>query len=404
MIRLSGFFVILLSFFLVSGCAVAIKESTDTGRPFILTDNSKGLPVDGLWRQNVVLADMDGDGFLDIVAPPQRKAKLEQKRPSIFIWDRKEGKWKEGSFRFPEINDFNYGGVAAGDVNKDGFFDIALASHGTRIILLLNDTRGGFIEAAFPTEPVFPSRTISLSDINGDGWLDIVALSESPAENIKKGIFLGINKEGKEWDVRLFEEQRRFFGDSLAVSDINGDGNKDIIVTPLTTIKEDKKIVWLGDGKGNFQNHKTDVFGDLTTFSVRAGDIDGDGRDEAVFKLAGAGKDAQVMVTAFKWVGDDLKELSSVNLNDIPIVFDLADIDGDSKVELIVLSLNGFHIYKYVDKAWVEMTYHPLPSEETKGAYNLTAGKQGDGSWLIVYNLGAEIAGTNNGIRAYLLK
>ena len=391
---------------ILSGCAGTLKQTGD--RSITFTDLSRGLPKDGLWRQNLVLADMNGDGFPDIVAPPPRKAEPAMKRPSVFLWDPAGEGWLDGGYTFPPLEDYNYGSVAVGDVNRDGRPDIALASHGERVILLLGDGKRGFVEGDFPVRRDFGSRTLALSDINGDGWLDITALSEAPGqpgsseEDLLKGILTGINREGKGWEVRVLEESDRFFGDSMAVTDINGDGLMDILVAPMTTIKTEKKILWLGDGRGGFEHYSTGFIGDLVASSVGCGDIDGDGRDEAVFKLSEIGKGARVLVRAFRWSGEDLEPVASSGPDPgaEPLVFDLEEIDGEPGEELILLSMRGLHVYRYTDGSWVELGYRSIPREETKGAYGLTAARLKDGTVLVVYNLGLE-SGRAHGIRAY---
>lgn len=53
-------------------------------------ESSSGLPVKGSWRNSAAVADMNEDGFPDIVAPPQRSA-LDNE-PAIFLGDGK-GSW-----------------------------------------------------------------------------------------------------------------------------------------------------------------------------------------------------------------------------------------------------------------------------------------------------------------------
>src|SRR5688500_10631684 len=45
--------------------------------------SSEGLPSEGSWRNSAAFADMNGDGHLDIIAPPERGARSVM--PSIFL-------------------------------------------------------------------------------------------------------------------------------------------------------------------------------------------------------------------------------------------------------------------------------------------------------------------------------
>jgi hypothetical protein len=327
--------------------------------------------------------------------------------PHIFLWE--EAGWKEGVFTFPSLKDYGYGGIAVGDTNRDGYQDIVLATHEKRIILLENDKNKGFVEKPFLVKDPFYSRMVAVSDINGDGWPDIIAFSESSfgERSYKpKGILAGINKEGNGWDVKTVEGTAGLFGDSMGIGDLKGNGNKDIIIAPLIAKRKNIRLVWFGDGKGNFSAFDGDVIGgDVMSSLIMAGDLDGDGKDEVVFRISGFGTGAKTFLAAYKWTGAGVEDISK-GLEAVrdPIVFDLADVDGHGKKELIVLSTDGIHICKYADKGWIERGYYELPSAETAGAYDLTVGRNRDGSLLIVYNLGDEGEGYQHGIRAYLLK
>ncbi len=415
--------------FLLSGCVgTAVQRSGETAGGeeslFRIEDISKGLPTEGLWRQNVQLVDIRGDGSPVIITPPPRKAKPEKKRPFVFEWDDKKESWVEGNLRFPPLEDYGYGGIAVGDINNDGRLDIALAVHSGRIILLMNDGKGGFTEAPFPMPKDFRSRTIALADLNGDGLLDVIAFSEFPplvqgnvpeeeqnqvnrdALHKPVGIVVGINKSGGEWDVRKVEGSDMLFGDSLALGNVTGGPVKDLLIAVYTTLETlSNKVLWTGDRNGNFsfKEHTTDALKGYLATSVKTGDIDGDGRDEAVFLLAPIeGSDSKMELKAYKWTGDTLKELPShPELKSRPIAFSLFDIDGDGRQELIVLCEDGLHVYKYAEKGWSEIASRSIPSADTIGAYDLEVGKRSDGSVIVVYNLGHEFKNVNNGLRAF---
>ncbi len=416
--------------FLLSGCAgTAVQRSGETAGGeeslFRIEDISKGLPEEGLWRQNVELVDIRGDGSPAIITPPPRKAKPEKKRPFVFEWDSKGERWVEGNLRFPPLEDYGYGGIAVGDINNDGRLDIALAVHSGRIILLMNDGKGGFTEAPFPMPKDFRSRTIALADLNGDGLLDVIAFSEfpplvqgkGPQDKMNRdllhkpvGIAVGINKSGGEWDVRRIEGSDMLFGDSLAVGNVTGGPTKDLLVAVYSTLQTiSDKVLWTGDRNGNFsfKEHTTDALKGYVATSVKTGDIDGDGRDEAVFLLAPIeGRASKMELKAYKWTGEALKEIpSDPELKSRPIAFSLFDIDGDGRQELIVLCEDGLHVYKYDGKGWPEIASRAIPSVDTIGAYDLAAGKRSDGSVIIVYNLGHEFergsTGNHTGLKAF---
>src|SRR5207237_347579 len=73
-----------------------------------LEEASDGLPTSGSWRNSLAVADMNGDGFVDLVTPPQRGG--SNGLPTIFLGDGK-GHWTPWQTQWPYRID--YGSVAA---------------------------------------------------------------------------------------------------------------------------------------------------------------------------------------------------------------------------------------------------------------------------------------------------
>src|SRR5207253_1106821 len=79
-------------------------------------ESSEGLPQSGSWRNSLSVADMNGDGCPDIVAPPERG--VPNGTPSIFLGDCK-GHW---TF-WKDVNwppTLDYGRVVAADRDTAG--------------------------------------------------------------------------------------------------------------------------------------------------------------------------------------------------------------------------------------------------------------------------------------------
>ncbi len=408
-----GTYITILFFLLFSGCASVSsvsKETSEGKTPLSLIDISSGLPVDGLWRQNIALYDMNGDGFLDIVAPPPRKAKEGWKRPFIFLWNPSERKWAEEKYEFP-AGSYSYGGIAVGDLNGDGFPDLVLAQHGEKIVLFRNDGGKRFVEEKLPSGEHFKSRAVVLSDITGDGRLDIIAASEGSVskDNKPEWFLLGINKGNNEWDVKIIDGDVGLSADSVAAGNLRGQGKRDIAAAFLTPKAEDQKLIWFGDGNGDFKNFSGDLFGEMALpVFVKTGNVNGDGLDEVAFGvgLYGGGLNDRGRLAVLKWTGEGFKDIASgLDIGGYLGAFDLVDVDGDGRDELVVLTETGIHIFKYKDKdTWINLGDYPIPVSDFANASDLQAGRNKDGSVIIVLNRGRDESSPDLGIKAFVLK
>lgn len=194
-------------------------------------ESSQGLPTSGSFRNSLAVADMNGDGFADLVVPSQRGS--DSGTPSIFLGDGK-GKWSRWNIRWP--SKINYGTAVAADFNKDKKMDIAFGVHLSGLVILLGDGKGAFREVERITN--FPTRRIVATDIDKDGWVDVAALYEGPVargqELRGKGFsnfraFLN-RKKGEEWaGTNIAGAKEGISGDWLKVADFNGDGRPDFV-------------------------------------------------------------------------------------------------------------------------------------------------------------------------------
>jgi hypothetical protein len=192
--------------------------------------SSTGLPVDGSWRNSLAVADLNGDGKADIILPPERAGRIT---PSVFVGDGKGG-WKYWPTKWPSR--LNYGSVVAADFNKDKKMDVAFGIHLSGLAILLGDGKGNFREVERLTN--YPTRRIVARDVDADGWMDVVAISEGPVMRGKELMDSGATmlraylnrKSGEEWEpMNIAGPKQRVSGDWLSAGDFNGDRYPDFV-------------------------------------------------------------------------------------------------------------------------------------------------------------------------------
>jgi hypothetical protein len=294
---------------------VAVASAGDGTVTVLFGDAAGTLAVSAAFAagrepSDVDAVDLDRDGDIDLVL-----ANHETPNVTVLL---NAGR---GTFVPASGSPFDTGarphihGLATGDVDGDGWVDVAVESADTREVrVLLGGPRGLASPVSIPVGTM-PYSRLGVGDWTGDGPPDI--LVPGHGDSTVRAV------ESHGGSLRLAARAIRLSAQPWMVvaGDVNGDRRDDIVV-----VETDAVSVWLASA-GGFVQAPGSPLPIRGATEAATGDLDGDGIAE---------------VAVGPWDGDEVTVASGrggavhrVRMCERPIGLAIADLDGDGRGELL---------------------------------------------------------------------
>jgi len=162
-----------------SGAAGRVDHLYANDGNAVFTDVSHNLPDQLEMTFSVDLGDVDGDGDLDLLVGNFGRQFSVNAQNRLYLNDG-AGVFSDATANLPAVLDITYDARLA-DVNGDGFLDVVVANGSTspptpaRNRLYLGDGTGAFVDASDALPNVDDqSRALGIGDLDGDGDVDLV--------------------------------------------------------------------------------------------------------------------------------------------------------------------------------------------------------------------------------------
>jgi Bacterial Ig-like domain (group 3)/FG-GAP-like repeat/FG-GAP repeat len=218
-------------------------------------------------------------------------------------------------------------GVAIGDLNNDGMPDMVAANEGDNTVSVLLGKGGGLFQNPAEYSVGGDPWSVVIADFNNDGIEDLATINTN-----SWSISILIGAGGGSFPTHTELYPGLAFPPGIAVGDLNGDGNADLVVIGEQYAQPyDVVSVYLGNGDGTFgvpTAYQVTVGTGLQA-RIKIGDVDGDTKPDLV--AANFGVDVLLNNGDGTFRGPVTTDLS-LSLGSLQS----GDIDGNGSLDLVL--------------------------------------------------------------------
>ena len=322
----------------LSACRTTVPQPTmslENKRPPVPAYSMHNIGPQHVFKSRAVrFADFNLDGHIDLLVGGRDSAEG-------FYVELGDGKGNWSMYAGPETS-MQPRSFAVADVDGTGLINVLIGGEGDQKGLQIWSKNGDSDTWKLDSVPIEGGlyHDVKLVDVNHDSWPDVVA-ARSDSE-VDGGIYVFLNDGRGGWAGVMGPMVSGLFT-GLAVGDVNGDGNPDIVSSRRRGIGSDVSQwgdhwqqlggvqVWYGDGTGRWE---PEVFSTTTDAeSVTVADVNGDGQLDVVAGLYQQGISL--------WLGGKKWKMQEVTHKGTWSAVKVGDLDGDGHRELVATSSDG---------------------------------------------------------------
>ncbi len=307
-------------------------DLVDASAPRVtFTDATRAMLADAPPARVAALADIDGDGRLDLLAGGQ----------SLRLFHNTGTQFVDATTTFGRVAPPDISGIIAADVNNDGRVDlIALSASGPRLLVQQGDNRfADATPAVFSSIRASPLGAAALADVDHDGDLDFIGGGRLMRNN-GNGTFADVTRA-----ARL-----ALPATASAILPFDFDNRRDIDL--LATSARAGPVL--------FRNLRTGIFEDVAAAAglpeaadvtaAAIGDVNNDGFTDIFFGRAAVPATWALSNGRGRFdIGDALPATADTE------AAQLLDYDNDGLIDLLIASRDGLHLFRNRARDWQQV-------------------------------------------------
>jgi hypothetical protein len=236
--------------------------------------------------------------------------------------------------------------MVTADVNNDGKADLIAITRADSVAVMLGEGNGKFATPTYWGANTSDTvETLAVADVNGDGKLDIVTGNVTTDQVAYPGPYCSVtvlpgDGKGDFFNAQTYSAPVVTYPGSIAVSDVNGDGQPDIILADGGSVD-----VLMNGGAGRYytsQNYNTPGLGATGEYPhVAVGDVNGDNKPDIL--VAGGTQVDALLNTGTGTFG----AAQPYDAGGAIAAMAVGDVNGDGRLDIVIANADwtyyGYH-------------------------------------------------------------